>query len=159
MDAEFVVAVAFFLFVAILVWQGVHKKLVAALDHRTNRIINELGEAQRLRVEAEKLMAEFRKKHESAEIEAAQIVEDAKAEAERIGSEAKAKVEDYITRRTAQAELKIAQAEASAMSEVRSAASDAAVRAAAIILKGQMSGKAGADLFAAGVADVKSKLN
>jgi F-type H+-transporting ATPase subunit b len=45
------------------------------------------------------------------------------------------------------------------MAEVRSAAAEAAVKAAEQVLKGQMAGKAGADLLAASLGEVKSRLN
>ncbi len=159
MTAEFWVGVGFFLFIGILGWFGVHKTLLKGLDARGERITAELNEAKRLRAEAEALLADYDKKRVAAEQEAASIVSDAKAEAARMAVEAKASVEAFVARRTQQAEIKIAQAELAATGEVKSAAADAASQAAEIILKGQMSGKAGADMFAAGLADVKAKLN
>ena len=43
--------------------------------------------------------------------------------------------------------------------EVRAAAAEAATRAAEVILRGLVAGKAGADLIAAGLKDVRAKLN
>ncbi len=159
MSAEFWVGVGFFIFIGILGWFGVHKTLLKGLDARGERVSAELNEAKRLRVEAEKLLADYEARRASAEKEADSLVADAKVEAERISVAAKASVADFITRRTAQAELKIAQAEASAAAEVKGAAADAAVKAAEMILKDQMSGKIGSDMFAAGLAEVKAKLN
>ena len=84
---------------------------------------------------------------------------DAKSEASRIAQEAEAAVDSFIKRRTSQAETRIAQAEVIATTEVRAAAADAAIRAAEVILKGQMAGGAGQNLIAAGLAEVKAKLN
>jgi len=56
-EPEFWVAVAFVLFVGVLIYVGVHKKLIEALDHRSSRIQAELDEARRLRDEASKLLA------------------------------------------------------------------------------------------------------
>ncbi len=159
MSAEFWVGTGFFIFIGILGWFGVHKTLLKGLDARSERVSAELAEAKRLRIEAEKLLADYESRKSLAEKEAASIVADAKIEAERISAAAQSSVEDFIKRRTAQAELKIAQAEANATSEVKAAAADAAVRAAEIILRDQMAGKTGADMFAAGLADVKARLN
>jgi F-type H+-transporting ATPase subunit b len=159
MSAEFWVGTGFFIFIGILGWFGVHKTLIKGLDSRGERVSAELAEAKRLRVEAEKLLADFEKRKSLAEQEAASLISDAQAEANRISEAAKSSVEDFIKRRTAQAELKISQAEASATSEVKAAAADAAVRAAEIILKDQMSGKTGSDMFAASLADVRARLN
>ena len=48
-EPEFWVAVAFVLFIGVLIYVGVHKKLIEALDHRSSRIQAELDEARRLR--------------------------------------------------------------------------------------------------------------
>ena len=159
MSAEFWVGVGFFIFIGILGWAGVHKTILKGLDARATRITAELNEAKRLRLDAEKLLAEYEAKRVAAEKEAESIVADAKAEAGRIATEAEAAVDQFVKRRTAQAETRIHQAEAVATAEVRAAAADAAVRAAEVILKGQMAGAAGQSMLAAGLADVKAKLN
>src|SRR3989440_9172520 len=111
-EPEFWVAVAFFIFVGILVYVGVPKMLLNALDDRGKRVQAELDEARRLKEEAQKLLAEYQAKQRQADEEAVAIIVGAKAEAERIAVESKAKMEEFIARRTKMAEAKIAQAEA-----------------------------------------------
>ena len=159
LEAEFWVAVAFAIFVGVLVYLGVPQLLLKALDDRANRVQAELDEARRLKEEAQKLLAEYQGKQRQAETEAAAIIESAKAEAERIAAEAKAKLEEFVARRTKMAETKIAQAEAQAVADVRAAAADAAVSAAEKILTSSVKGKVADDLIARGIGDVKSKLN
>ena len=48
-EPEFWVAVAFVLFVGVLIYVGVHKKLIEALDHRSGRIQAELFSVARYR--------------------------------------------------------------------------------------------------------------
>ena len=69
-EPEFWVAVAFVLFIGVLVYVGAHKKVTDALDHRSARIKAELDEARRLRDEAGKLLAEYQRKQREAEREA-----------------------------------------------------------------------------------------
>src|SRR4029078_11928644 len=114
-ETEFWVAVAFVLFVAVMIYVGAHKKVVETLDHRRARIKAELDEARRLRDEAEKLLAEYRRKQGEAEREAEAIVADAKGAAERVAAEARDKMEEFVARRTKLAEVKIGQAEAQAI--------------------------------------------
>jgi F-type H+-transporting ATPase subunit b len=159
LEAEFWVAVAFVIFVGILIYLGVPKLLLKALDERARRVQAELDEARRLKQEAQKLLAEYQGKQRQAETEAAAIIEGAKAEAERIAADAKIKMEEFVARRTKMAETKIAQAEAQAVADVRAAAADAAVSAAEKILTGSVKGKLADDLIARGIGDVKSKLN
>ena len=158
-DAEFWVAASFFIFVGILLYVGVHKKIAEALDHRRDRIKAELDEARRLREEAQALLAHYRQKQKEAEGEAAAILTGAKADAERMTLEAEAKMSEFVARRTKMAEAKIAQAESQALADVRAAAADAAVTAAERILKDTAKGNLADDLLASGIEDVKNKLN
>ena len=159
LDAEFWVAVSFFIFLGILGYVGVHKKIAEALDNRRDRIKAELDEATRLREEAQTLLAHYQQKQKEAEGEAAAILTNAKADAERMMLEAEAKMTEFVARRTKMAENKIAQAEAQALADVRAAAADAAVGAAEKILKDTATGKVADDLLTSGIADVKAKLN
>jgi F-type H+-transporting ATPase subunit b len=158
-DAEFWVAASFFIFLGVLGYVGVHKKIAEALDHRRDRIKAELDEARRLREEAQALLAHYQKKQIEAESEAAAIITNAKADAERMALEAEAKMTEFVARRTKMAENKIAQAEAQALADVRAAAADAAVTAAERILQDAAKGKVAEDLLASGIQDVKNKLN
>jgi F-type H+-transporting ATPase subunit b len=98
-QAETWVAFAFICFLCLLIYLGVHRKLIETLDQRQSRIKNELDEARRLKEEAQSLLAEFQRKGVEAEREAEAIIATAKAEAERLAVEAKAKMEDFIARR------------------------------------------------------------
>jgi F-type H+-transporting ATPase subunit b len=158
-DAEFWVAASFVIFLGVLGYFGIHKKIAEALDQRRDRIKAELDEAQRLREEAHKLLRHYLNKQREAEGEAELIISGAKAEAERMALDAKAKMEEFVARRTNMAETKIAQAEAQAMADVRAAAAEAAVAAAESILREATKGKVAEELLGAGINDVKNKLN
>ena len=159
LDPETWVAIAFVLLVIGFAWMGVHRTVLTALDHRAERIKAELDDAQRLKEEAAKVLAEYKARRASAEREAADIIASANAEAERIAGEAKAKMEDFVARRTKTAESKIALAEAQAVADVRAAAADAAVQAASTILSQSVKGSLADDLLAKGIAEVRQKLN
>ena len=158
-EPETWVAVAFVLFVGLILYVGAHKKMIDALDHRSARIKTELDEARKLRDEAAKLLADYQRKQKEAEREAEAIVAEAKAEAERIAAESHTKMEEFVARRTRLAETKISQAEAQALADVRAAAADAAVSAADRILRDTAKGQVADNLIARGIADVKAKLN
>ena len=159
LEAEFWVAVAFVILMAIFAYVGVHRTVLKALDHRSERIKAELDDARRLKDEAAKLLAEYQTRHASAEREAEDIITNARAEAERIAAEAKTKMEDFVARRTKTAESKIALAEAQALADVRAAAADAAVTAASTIFTQSVKGPVADDLLAKGIAEVRQKLN
>ena len=158
-EPETWVAVAFAIFVGILIKLGVPNLLFKVLDDRSARIKAELDEAVKLRKEAEGVLAEYRRKQGEAEKVAESIILNARGESERLAAEAKAKVEEFITRRTKMAETKIAQAEAQALADVRSAAADAAIAAAETILVKTTRGPAAEALVSQGISDLKAKLN
>ncbi len=157
-DATFFVAVGFVLFVLLLGYFGVHTTLANALDNRANTIAAELEEARRLREEAEAVLASYRQKAAAAQGEADAIIAAAREEAEALARETAARMDEFVARRTKQAEAKIGMAEAQAMNDVRAAAADAAVKAAEIVLRGQMAGDAGADMLTKGIAEVRTGL-
>ena len=64
--AEFWVAVAFAIFVGVLIYLGAHKLIIDALDERAAKIKAELDEARRLREEAQSLLAEYERKKDDA---------------------------------------------------------------------------------------------
>jgi F-type H+-transporting ATPase subunit b len=158
-ETENWVAIAFLFFIGLLVYLGVHRKLLDALDQRQTRIKSELDEAKRLREEAETLLAELKRKGREAETEAQAIISGAMAEAERIAAEAKARIEELVMRRTKIAEGKITQAEVQAVADVRSAAAEAAAAAAAKILSAAAKGKVAENLLSQGIEDIKAKFN
>ena len=158
-EAEFWVAVAFVIFVGVLIYLRVHKLIVDAIDQRTHQVKADLDEARRLKEEAQALLAEYQRRQDEAEREAEGILAGAKAEAERLALEAKAKLEEFLARRTKMAETKVAQAEAQALADVRAAAVDAAVAAAEKVLTQTVKGSVANDLVSKGIAELKSKLN
>jgi F-type H+-transporting ATPase subunit b len=158
-EAEAWVAIAFVIFLGILVYFGAHRRIADSLDQRQTRIKAELDEARRLREEAQALLAEFERKGREAEGEAAASIAGATAEAERLAVEAKARMEDFVARRTKMAEAKIAQAEAQALADVRWAGADAAAAAAEKILANTAKGKLAEDLLTKGIEDVRNKFN
>ncbi|HLH94281.1 MAG TPA: ATP F0F1 synthase subunit B [Xanthobacteraceae bacterium] len=159
LDAEFWVAVAFVVFLGVMIYFGVHQMMVKGIDSRRDRIKAELDDALRLKEEAQDLLAQYRRKQHEAVQEAAQIVAGATAEAERMMSEAKAKTEEFIARRSKMAEAKIAQAEAQAVADVRGAAAEAAVVAAEKILGQMVKGDLAEGLIVKAIDEVKSKLH
>ncbi|TMJ33445.1 MAG: ATP F0F1 synthase subunit B [Alphaproteobacteria bacterium] len=158
LEPEFWVAVAFILFIGVLVYYGAHKRLVKGIDDRRDRIRAELDEARRLKEEAQSVLAGYQRKQHEIEQEAQAILSSAKAEAERLAEEAAAKVEEFVARHTRMAEDKIAQAEAQALADVRSAAADAAVAAAESILARTVTGPIADKLVTEGIGELKSRL-
>ena len=138
-DSHFVVGIAFFLFLGLLAYLGVHKFLGKALDDRADRIRADLDEARRLREEAQATFADFERRSREVEGQAKEIVTHAKVEAEQVAERAMADLERSIERRLKAADEQIAMAEASAVREVKDKAVQVAVAAAAEVMAARMS--------------------
>ena len=158
-DASFWATVALVLFFVLIIYMKVPGLITKGLDDRSDKILNDLEEARRLREEAQQLLAEYQRKRKEAEQEAEAIVSAAKHEAEAMAKDAEQKTEEYITRRTALAEQKIAQAEGQALAEVRTAAVDLAVEAAESVISQKMTGAANTSMFKSSLAELKARMN
>lgn len=159
MTPEFWVAVAFVIFMGIVIKTGAFGGLTKSLDDRAKRIQQELDDAHALHEEAKRVLADYQKRRVEAEQEAAAIVEAAKEEAQRFAAESEAKLKDFVARRTALAEQRIAQAEQQASNEVRAAAAEAAIKASEDILRASVKGAKADALVEAGLKDVRARLN
>ena len=157
--AEFWVAIAFAVFVLILLYYRVPALIAKSLDDRAEAIRKELDEARRLREEAQNLLADYQKKHRNVGQEADTILELARSEAEAFAQETRTSLKDMLERRTRQAEDKIARAEAQAVDEVRAAAIELAVAAAEKILRDKASGAGGVSLVDQSIRELKGRLN
>lgn len=140
-EAEFWVGVGLVLFLGILTLAGVPKLIARTLDDRANKVKTELDEAQRLRAEAEAMLAQIRAEKVQAEAQARDLVAQAEADARRMAEEARVKLEESLARRQAQAERKIALAESQATAEVKAAAAELAAQAAERMLADRLKGK------------------
>jgi F-type H+-transporting ATPase subunit b len=159
MDATFWALVGLLIFIGIIVYKKVPAMVTKSLDDRAERIQRELNEARSLREEAQKLLAEYQRKREEAEVEAEGILAQAKRDAALIAEEARVKTEEFVKRREVMAEQKIAQAEADAISEVRAQAVSIAIAASTELLGKGMDAKASADLFKASLNEIKTRMN
>lgn len=158
-NTNFIVLLAFILFVGILLFFKVPAKLGGMLDSRAATIKAELEEARALREEAKSILASYERKQKEMLEQSEQIVAGAKAEAVAAAAQAKEDLKVSIARRLAAAEERIASAEAAAVREVRERAVDVAVAAASDVLARQMSAQAASASIDAAIAEVGAKLH
>jgi F-type H+-transporting ATPase subunit b len=156
---EFWVGVSFFLFIGILFYYEVPRKLGQALDKRAEEISKELEEARKLRQEAEAVLADYRKREKEAENEAEDIVKLAKKEAQSYAAETRKAMQEQFERRTKLAEDKIARAEAQAIADVRAASIEAAVTAARSLIAEKLTPETADKLLQQSIDSLQSKLN
>lgn len=158
-DTNIVVAIAFVIFVCILLYVGVPKIVGNLLDDRADKIKAEIDEARELRDEAQTLLASFERKQKEVQAQADKIVANAKAEANAAAAKAQEDLKTSITRRMAAAEDQIASAEASAVQEVRDNAVKVAIAAARDVITSNLGAKDQGSLIDDAIAEVGKKLH
>ena len=158
-EPEFWVAVSFFIFIGVLVYFGVHMKVVSALDARALLISQELEEARRLREEAENVLADYRRKLGDVVTEVDNITALATTEAKNLAAETRQSLKEYFDRRIKLAEEKIARAEMEAVRELRSDAVEIAIAAAQKLITAKLTPDRAKKLVSESIKALKSKLN
>jgi F-type H+-transporting ATPase subunit b len=138
-NTNFVVLLAFLIFIGVLTYLKVPGKLAGMLDARAAAIRSDLDEARALREEAQAVLASYERKQKEVKDQAERIIEHAKAEATAAAEAAKADLKSSIKRRLAAAEDQIASAEAAAVKQVRDRAIQIAVAAAGDLMTTNMS--------------------
>jgi F-type H+-transporting ATPase subunit b len=158
-NTNFVVLLAFILFVLVLLFFKVPGMIGGLLDKRADTIRAELDEARKLREEAQELRASFEKKKAEVAEQAERIVAKAKADAELAAKQAREDLEASIARRLRAADEQIASAEAAAVREVRDRAVTAAVSAAGELIAKNLGQDDAGKLIEDSIATVNAQLH
>ena len=158
-NTDFVVTLAFLLFIGILLFAKVPSLLGGQLDSRAEGIKKDLEEARALREEAQTILASYERKQQEVQAQADRIVASAREDAAQAAEQAKADLQTSIARRMAAAEGQIAAAQNSAVKEVRDQAIVVAIQAADAVISKQMTATEANKLIDAAIADVDAKLH
>ncbi len=158
-NTDFVVTIAFLIFIGILLYVKVPAKVGGMLDKRAEGIRTELDEARALREEAQTLLASYERKQKEVAAQSEGIVTAAKAEAENALEQAKKDLAVSMERRMQAAVDQIASAESAAVKEVKDRAVTVAVAAAAEVLAAKMDAAKSDAMIDDAIAHVGDKLH
>ena len=156
---DFVVAVAFVAFIALLIYMGIPKKIGGMLDARAVGIKTDLDEARQLRDEARALLETYEAKQREVAEQSSRIVATAKAEAEAAAAQAKVDLKASIARRMTAASEQIESSVKAAERAVRDQAISVSVAVAADVLKRQMTAAQADASIDASIEQVAAKLH
>jgi len=158
-NTDFIVLLAFLLFVGVLVYLKVPGLLAGKLDERAQGIRGELNEAKALREEAQTILASYERKQREVAEQSERIIAHARQEAELAAEQAKEDLKASMARRMQAAEDQIGSAQAKVVREVRDQAVQVAVAAARGVIAKQMTAAAGNKLVDDAIASVQTKLH
>ena len=139
-DSTFWVLLSTIIF-AFVAWKKGKAPLIEILDGRTERIRKELEEAERLRVEAQEVLADYQRKYRDAMKTADEIIENASERAANMEREMMAKMDDDLARKETQLIERIERAEKAAVQEIRFKAAEIATATVTSILSEEMNKK------------------
>ncbi len=157
-DPTFWVMIAFAVFVGALA-RPISRAITAGLDKRADKIRADLEEAEKLREEAQDLLASYQRQQCDSVKEAEAIIEHAKEEAERLIQHGRERLEAALERREKQAMDRIAQAEAAALEHVQAHTIDIAIGATRDFLADNLKGKQAKALIETAIKDLPKKLH
>ncbi len=157
-DPAFWVAVSFVILIA-GVGRQVYRAVTGGLDKRADQIRQQLDEAEQLRAEAQKMLAEYKRKQRDAEKEAQEMLEHARLESQRLRENVEEDLAVALKRREHLAVEKIAQAEAAAIKEVRAQAIGLAMAATAKVLTDKLDKKTASELVQSTIDELGNKLH
>ena len=106
-NTDFVVAIAFALFVGVLIYFKVPKIIGDLLDKRAASIKGEIDEAHRLLEEAKSLLAKLEREHKENITKAKEIIEDAELSSRKILEVSKSEIKLAVSRKLKLAERQI----------------------------------------------------
>ena len=157
-DATFFVALSFVLFVFFVIWVGLPSTIIKSLDDRSEKIKNELEEARALHEEAQKLLANEKRKLEKCDSDVKEILKKASDQAALITEKSNILLQEEIKRKQKQADIKIDQAKDDAIREVKAKAAELSLIIAKEYLKENIDDKISSELIDKSIIDLKNNL-
>ena len=118
-DETFWVAVAFFIFIGVLIYLKVPKKINDSLNNKIGDIKKEISEAEKLKEEAKNVLSNYESKINKAQKDSINILNQAKKESEKIIIENTEKFYDFIENRKKTTEQKIIQMKEDALKDIK----------------------------------------
>lgn len=152
------VTLAFFMFIG-LSYRKIGNITIKVLDNRSARIQAELQQAQKLRAEAEQLLAVYKQKQSEYLQEANLMLQKARKDADTMVQTAQADLKTSLDARMQQAIEKISQEESKAINDVRSHVVDIALAAARAVIIDQVGNLSQQDLIKLALTDMERKFH
>lgn len=157
-DTGLWVTISFLVFAFIAFKLG-RKSVLGGLDSRIEEVKSEIENAERLRVEAQELLAQYQRKQRDAEKEAKEMVDRAKEQAKQLRKAAEAELAELMERREAQLAERLRRLEENAIAEIQNHAADLAVAATTEMIAQTLDEKTNSALNEESIKSLSKHLN
>ncbi|MDX2112263.1 MAG: F0F1 ATP synthase subunit B [Alphaproteobacteria bacterium] len=157
-EPKFWVSAAFVVFI-LLVYKKAAAFIIGALDARSQRINEELKQAETLRREAEQVLAQYKQKQAEYLKEAESMLSKAKNDAALLREQAERELKLAMEARTQSAMDRIAREESRAIDEVRHHVVDIALAAARSLMAERAAKSDASDVVRLALSDIERKIH
>ena len=157
-NTDFVVAIAFVLFIGVLIYFKVPRIINTLLDKRADTIRGEIDEAHRLLEEAKTLLAKLEREHKDNILKAKEIIEDAELSSKKILENSKSEIKDAVARKLKMAESQIQTNEKDVINTIKNDLIDQAFRLAQEQIEGKIDQKVANFVAEEALSEIEKKL-
>ena len=157
-DATFWIAVAFFIFIAALIYLKVPQKVNDLLTSQINRIKKELDEAEKLKVEAKNLLSDYENKLDKSKKETQEIINTAEKDSEKNILYKTKKFHELIEERKKNAEQKIAQMKENALRDIKNISIKISIETVEHLIKNSIDKNKIEKIYIDSIEEVKASL-
>ena len=157
-DASFWVAISFFIFFGVLIYLKVPQKINNSLTDQINEIKRELGEAEKLKIEAKNLLSSYENKIDKSKKETQEIINLAKRDSEKDILEKMKKFHEIIENKKKNAEQKIVQMKENALKDIKNISVKMSMEAVEHLIKNSIDKSILEKLYANSLEQAKASL-
>ena len=134
-DATFWVAVSFFIFLGVLIYFKIPKKIKDVLNENILNIKNQINEAEKLKEEAKNILSEHEKKISNSKAEVKSMLDKANEDSERNILKTNKEFHGLMENRKKNAEDRIKQMKEQALKDIKNASVKIAIESVEKLLK------------------------
>ena len=157
-NATFWVAVSFFIFIGVLIYFKIPKKISDALNENINTIKSEVDEAEKLKEESKNILSEYEKKISNAKTEIKIMLDAATDEAEKHVLRTNEELHSQMENRKKNTEIRIKQMKNQALNDIKNASVKITINSVESLLKDSLDKNKLNKIFIASIEETKSAL-
>ena len=158
LDATFWVMISFFMFIGLLVYFKIPKKIKTILDENISNIKNEIDEADKLKEDAKNILTEHEKKISNSKAEVKLMVDKAIEEAEKNVLKTNQNFHNLMENRKKNVEEKIIQLKNQAIRDIKNASIKIAVESVEKLLRNSLDKSKLDKIYASSIEETKLAL-
>ena len=157
-DATFWVAVSFFLFLGVLFYFNIPKKISSALNVSIDEIKSDVADAEKLKEESKNILSEYEKRIGNAKVEVKVMLDTATEEAEKYVLKTNDELHGQMENRKKNTEDRIKQMKNQALKDIKNASVKIAINSVESLLKNSLDKNKLNKIFATSVEETKIAL-